>query len=437
MNTPAFVHDFREAAPYIDYLRDKTLVIGIASDMLENQVLPKLAADIGLLSSLGIKLVLVHGSRRQISALDKAAGIEPRYHDGRRITDEATLTRAKQACGILRADIEAALSVGPTHSPQRGKRLHIASGNFVSARPHGIINGIDMGYTGRVRKIDTEALQQRLNDGATVLISPLGASLSGKTYNLSMADIAEATAITLGAEKLIFIIEAEGILDSSGQLLTNLSAAEAKTLMEQNQIRSDQYRLLQASLNAVEHHVQRVHILSGLQDGSLISELFTREGSGTSIARAPFMNIRPASGSDIPDLIRLIRPLETQGVLTRRGREYLENHISEFSVLEHDRQIYGCVALKLFPESRTGELACLVVSPEAQDGGYGRLLLEHVISRCQAAGLSKLLALSTHTGDWFVERGFHPASSDKLPSERLKEYEASGRKSNIFCLVVK
>lgn len=432
MSTP-FVRDFREAAPYIDYLRGKTLVIGITSDMLENPVLQHLAADINLLASLGVQLVLVHGSRRQINALDRTAGCEPRYHDGRRITDEATLTRAKQACGMLRADIEAALSVGSTQTLQRG-RLRIASGNFVSARPYGIIDGTDMGYTGRVRKIDTEALRQRLDDNAVVLISPLGASLSGKTYNLSMADIAEAAAIALTAEKLIFIVEAEGIQDENGRLITNLSAKDARTLIEQGKVRPDQRRLLQSALNAVEHQVQRTQILSGLEDGSLISELFTREGSGTSIAQEPFIHIRRATGSDIAGLIRLIRPLEERGILLRRSREYLEHHIREFFILEHDRQTYGCVALKLFPEERTAELACLAVSPEAQDGGYGKLLLDHITAAAKSAGMNKLIALSTHTGDWFTERGFIPATPDDLPAARRREYEESKRKSHIYSL---
>ncbi len=434
MTTPHFVKDFREAAPYIDYLRGKTLVIGIASSMLESPVLHSLAADIHLLASLGVKIVLVHGSRRQISALSEASGITPQYHGGRRITDEATLTRAKQACGMIRFDIEAALAVGIAHSPQRGKRLRLACGNFVSARPFGIIDGIDMGYTGRVRKIDVEAIQQRLNDGAVALISPLGSSLSGKTFNLSMADIAESAAIALKAEKLIFVVEQEGILDEEGLLIPNLSANEARNLLESDRIQPNQRRLVQSALTAVENQIQRVHVLSGLEDGSLMSELFTREGTGTSFSQAPFMSIRQAGSSDIADIISLVRPLEEAGILLKRSREYLENHIREFFVLEHDRQIYGCVALKIFETEQAAELACLVVSPNAQDGGYGELLLEHVIKETRARKLHSLFALSTHTGDWFIERGFQTALPDELPNARRQEYDESKRHSKIFMM---
>ena len=428
----AFVHDFREAAPYIDYLRGKTLVIGVASNLVAGRPLAALATDLTLLASLGVRLVLIHGSRQQISELSEASGHKPQYHNGRRITDNATLSLAKQACGLVRFNVEAALSVGVAHSPQRGKRLRIASGNFVSARPLGVSNGVDMIYTGRVRKVDTEAIHQRLDDGALVLISPLGHSLSGKTFNLSMADLAEAVAMALKAEKLLFIVEQDGILDESGAPISNLSAKEAQLRLEQNTIQPAQRRLLKAAITAVENDVQRTHILSGLQDGSLIRELFTRNGIGTSIAQAPFMSIRQAHSSDIPDIISLIRPLEDEGVLLRRSREYLDNHIHEFFVLEHDRQVYGCVALKTFANSQAAELACLVVSKNAQDGGYGELLLEHVLNETHKRGLNTLFALSTQTSEWFLERGFQPVETSSLPPERLQEYHHSGRHSQIF-----
>ena len=429
-----FVHDFREAAPYIDYLRGKTLVIGVASNLVSGQPLAALATDLTLLASLGVHLVLIHGSRQQISELSNAAGHEPEYHNGRRITDNATLTLAKQACGLVRFNIEAALSVGIAHSPQRGKYLRIASGNYVSARPLGVSNGIDMGYTGRVRKVDSEAIQQRLDDGALVLISPLGHSLSGKTFNLSMADLAEAVAISLKAEKLIFIINQEGILDEKDALISNLSAKEAQQRIENDSVHVAQRRILKAAINAVENDVQRTHVLSGLQDGGIIRELFTRNGVGTSVAKAPFMNIRQAHSGDIPDIMSLIRPLEDEGILLPRSREYLDSHIHEFSVLEHDRQIYGCVALKIFTESKAAELACLVVAKHAQDGGYGKLLLEYVLNEAQKHGLDMLFALSTQTGEWFLERNFQSAEVAQLPLGRQQEYHDSGRCSKIFML---
>ncbi|ASK27187.1 amino-acid N-acetyltransferase [Neisseria chenwenguii] len=433
MNPPdGFVGGFREAAPYINHLRGKTLVIGIAGSLLQGPPLRRLAADLNLIASLGVRLVVVHGSRSQINRLAQADGLTPQYHQGRRITDEATLQYAKQAAGILRSDIEAALYSSFAQSPQRSKPISVASGNFISAKPMGVIDGTDMGYTGLVRKTDTEAVRQRLDDGAIVLISPIGHTLSGKTFNLSMGDIAEAAAVALQAEKLIYLIEQDGILDSDGRLITNLSAEEARRMMAKNQAAPRQERLLRYAVNAVGHGVGRTQILNGNDDGSLIRELFTRHGAGTSVARDAFVRIRQAHHDDIPAIMSLIRPLEEQGILLRRSREYLEDHIGSFSVLEHDRCLYGCVALKTFADPQSAELACLAVSPDAQAGGYGEMLLKHITDQARRKNIRRLFALSTHAGEWFAERGFQTASADDLPEERRRDHVEGGRNSKIF-----
>lgn len=432
MNTSVgFVGDFREAAPYINYLRGKTLVIGVASSLLDGGPLKRLAADLNLLASLGVRLVVVHGSRSQITASLAAQNITAAYHKGRRICDETVLQHAKQISGIIRCDIEAALCSSISQSPQRNKPLSIAGGNFISAKPVGIIEGVDMGYSGSVRKIDTEAIADRLDSGALVLISPIGYTLSGKIFSLGMGEIAEAAAIELKAEKLIYLIEEEGILNSDGLLMTNLSAQEARQFIA-HYPDSSQKPLLQHALNAVENGVARTQILSGRDDGSLLRELFTRDGAGTSVARDSFVNIRAAHTLDIPNIMALIRPLEEKGILLRRSREYLEDQIHTFSVLEHDQHIYGCVALKTFADPTQGELACLVVSPDAQAAGYGEMLLAHLLQQARTAGIKKLFALSTHTGEWFVERGFQTASAEALPEERRQDLIESGRNSKVF-----
>ena len=266
-----------------------------------------------------------------------------------------------------------------------------------------------------------------------VLLNPLAASASGKLFNLSMAEIAETTAVALKADKLLFLIGQDGILDENGRLLSNLSAEEAEGRLKSGRICHRQHDLLDAALNAVGKGVGRCQILSGLNDGALIGELFTRNGTGTSIAQNPFMCIRPAEGGDIADIVTMIRPLEEAGILLRRSLRYLETHIGDFSVLEHDRRIYGCVAVKTFADAPDcSELACLAVSSEAQDGGYGELLLEHSLDKARRLGCKRLFALSTQTGDWFAERGFQTASPEDLPLERQREYRNSKRGSAVF-----
>lgn len=430
-----FVHTFREAAPYIHYLRGKTLVVGVASALLQGQTLLNLAADLNLLSILGIRLVLVHGSDKQMDDLCTQRGYAVRFHQHRRVSDETILQFAKQVCGQLQFELQAALSLGLAHTPQRTPRLRVATGNFLSAKPLGVLDGVDMGYTGMVRKVDYRAIEDYLQQNAMVLISPMGASLGGQTYHLAMAEVAEAVAVALRAEKLIFVTEWDGVVDELGQLAHELTLAQAQALLENNNSLVAQRPIVQAAVGALKGEVSRVQVISGVQNGALLRELFSREGVGTSIAPTPFMNVRSAQEHDIVDIIALIRPLEEKGVLVKRSRAYLEGHIREFSVLENDRQIYGCVALKSFVScDDAAELACLVVSPEARDGGYGDLLLKHIVTQAKSLGIQRLFALSTHTADWFLERGFQSAQVSDLPNERQVDYHASGRQSKVFVL---
>lgn len=433
MPASAFVADFRQAAPYIHYLRGKTVVLAISSHVLLEGRMASLTADIQLLASLGVRLVLLHGIRQYLNRMVCAQGKSLLYHRGWRVTDAATLQLAKQACGLARFDLEALLSASPAQVPGRsGETLKIASGNFLRAKPLGVLDGVDMGYTARVRKVDTVAIQQRLAENNVVLVSPMGHSLSGKSFNLGMDDVAQALAVSLEAEKLIFLGTEIGVLDQQQRLISQMTSSEVDTLLHAGVQSTDMIRMLRAATGALEHGVRRVHILSGFADGSLIQELFTRQGGGTSLAQSAFMRIRAADSHDVGDIVQLITPLEAAGVLLPRSREYLENHIQEFSVLEHDCHVYGCVALKIFAAEKAGELACLVVSPDAQDSGYGELLLDYTLKQARNKGLHTLFALSTRTGNWFDERGFQLSAFDQLPAERQVQYLQNRRHSKVY-----
>lgn len=390
-----FVAHFREAAPYIRQMLGKTLVAGIDDRLLEGDTLNKLAADIGLLSQLGIRLVLIHGARHFLDRHAAAQGRTPHYCRGLRVTDETSLEQAQQFAGTVRSRFEAALC-GSVSGFARAPSVPLVSGNFLTARPIGVIDGTDMEYAGVIRKTDTAA----------------------------------SAAVSLQAEKLVYLTLSDGIARPDGTLAETLSAQEAQSLAEH--AGGETQRLISSAVAALEGGVHRVQILNGASDGSLLQELFTRNGIGTSIAKEAFVSIRQAHSGDIPHIAALIRPLEEQGILLHRSREYLENHISEFSILEHDGNLYGCAALKTFTEADCGEIACLAVSPQAQDGGYGERLLAHIIDKARGIGISRLFALSTNTGEWFAERGFQTASEDELPETRRKAYRSNGRNSHIL-----
>jgi amino-acid N-acetyltransferase len=433
MQTPEqFVHWFRAAAPYIHGFRGRTFVVAFGGEVVAEGKFQTLTHDLNLLASLGVRLVLVHGARPQIAAQLAARGAQPRFVRGIRVTDEAALQSAKQASGQLRVEIEALLSMGLPNSPMANAEIRVAGGNFVTARPRGVLDGVDMQYTGEVRKIHAEAIRRRLEAGELVLLSPLGYSPTGEIFNLTMEDVAAEAAIALGADKLIFLIEQAGVSDASSQLLRELTVSAAETALRERQDLPEDARLyLPAAVKACRAAVPRAHLLSRHLDGALLLELFTHEGVGTMVAQDPLERLRPACIEDVASILALIAPLEVDGTLVKRSRERLEMEIERFSVLEHDAVIAGCAALYPFPDAGAGELACLAIHPDARNGGAGDRLLRHIEAQARRAGLRQLFVLTTRAAHWFVERGFAAAEVDALPAQRQQLYNYQ-RNSKVF-----
>src|SRR5690606_16911198 len=178
-----FVPWFRSVAPYIHKHRSNTLVVGIAGEAIAAGKLQNVAQDLALIQSMGVKIVLVHGFRPQVNEQLLAKGHQPRYSHGIRITDEIALDCAQEAAGQLRYEIEAAFSQGLPNTPMAGATVRVISGNFISARPVGLIDGVDFLHSGLVRKVDTEGIQRTLDMGAMVLLSPFGFSPTGEAFN--------------------------------------------------------------------------------------------------------------------------------------------------------------------------------------------------------------------------------------------------------------
>ena len=155
--------------------------------------------DFALLNSLDIRLVLVHGIRPQIDERLKKLNTPALFHNNLRITDDLALQCVKEAAGLVRVEIEALLSMGLSNSPMAGSALKVASGNFVTAKPIGVIEGVDYCHTGEVRRIDSLAIHQQLDQDNIVLISPVGYSPSGEVFNLSAEQVATAVSIALKA----------------------------------------------------------------------------------------------------------------------------------------------------------------------------------------------------------------------------------------------
>jgi len=427
-----FVSWFRNSSPYIHAHRNRTFVIFFSGVAVTEPDFDNLIHDFALLKSLGVRLVLVHGIRTQIDERVLEQGDTPKFHHHLRITDATTLQYVKQAAGLVRIEVEALLSMGVSGSPMAGAKIRVASGNFVTAKPLGVLDGIDYCYTGKVRRIDSQGIHQQLDQNNVVLISPIGYSPSGEVFNLSAEEVATEVAISLQAEKLILLTEQACVSPQDQQPIQQLTTVQANELLQQNPTLSEIIaRSLQAAIQSCQKGVQRAHLINRHVDGALLLELFTRDGIGTLISSTAFETIRTATLDDIGGILELIKPLEQQGKLAKRSREKIEMEISDYVVIERDGLIIGCIALHADLPGQFGAIACLAVHPDYQGGARAKRMLEFVYDKAKQLQLNTLFVLSTQTMHWFIEQGFLPTDLQHLP-EALRLLYNPARNSKIL-----
>jgi len=448
LNRPQeFVSWFRSVAPYIHAFGGKTFVIVFGGEVVDDGQLVSLSHDLNLLASLEVRIVLVHGARPQIESRLKRANLKTKLAGGLRVTDDQAMEVVKEANGSIRVEIESLLSMGLVNSPMAGSDIRVASGNFVTAKPIGVLEGVDLQHTGEVRKVDGIAIQKRLDDGEMVLLSPLGYSPTGEAFNLSLEDVAVSTAIALDADKLIFLMDSSGVHNARGELLREMTAQKAKNLLQHvknnhsknGQIKSqdapniteDEAYYLPAAIRACDHGVARTHLICRHTDGAILQELFTHDGIGTMVTEMPLESMRQAEIDDVGALLQLIEPLEAEGILVRRGRERLEMEIEQFYVMEHDGRVIGCAALYPFAQEKMAEFACLAIHPAYRGGGRGDRLFHYCEEQAKVAGFETIFCLTTRTEHWFLERGFIEKTVTDLPTEKQKIYNLQ-RRSKVF-----
>lgn len=431
MDSKHFVDWFRASAPYIHAFRGQTFVLAFGGEMLAEHRFLSFAHDIALLNSLGIRLVLVHGSRPQIEERLRERGGQTQYLRGLRVTDEDALACVKEAAGTVSLEITALLSMGLANTPMAGAGIRVASGNFITARPLGVIEGTDYRYTGTVRRVDNQGIRQQLDSGAIVLLSPLGYSPTGEIFNLSALEVAASVAAALEASKFICLVDGSGLGAANGKVLRELTPQEAEAILGNKEITTELADSVRHALIACRGGVKRAHLIDRNLDGALLLELFTRDGIGTMINADRYQETRQARIDDVGGILSLIAPLEESGLLVRRSREHLEIDIGQFTVVERDGTIIACAALHPFAEEEVGELACLAVHPDYRHQGYGDALLKRIAIEAGKLGLKQLFVLTTHAAHWFQERGFVKAGITDLPVARQRIYNYQ-RNSKVF-----
>jgi|TARA_Y100000310_G_scaffold328621_1_gene397049 amino-acid N-acetyltransferase len=433
LKTKPYVEWFRDSSPYINAHRQKTFVLYLGGEVFAHHNFENIVSDIALLNSLGVRLVLVHGATPQIDSYLSKHSIDCQYHKDIRITDDETQICVEDAVGRLRLQIEARLSMGLVNSPMYGAEIKVVSGNLIRAKPLGIHDGVDYLHTGEMRSVDTATIRKQLEDGAIVLLSPIGYSLTGEIFNLSAMSLTTEIAVALTADKLILFGKHPGVLDDSGQVISELQPPDLHSLIEEQRtpkdLQADTIRQLQLANKACQAGVNRCHLISYIEDGAMLEEMFTRDGSGTQICMESYEQIRSATFEDVGGIIELIRPLEEKGILVRRSRELLEAEVDKFTVIIRDGMIVACASL--YPYEGKGELACLATHPDYRDSDRGDLLLRSVERDAVARGLTELFVLTTQSAHWFKERGFVAGDLTDLPAERKLLYNFQ-RNSSVF-----
>jgi len=427
-----FVPWFRSVAPYIHKFRNQTFVVGIAGEAIAAGKLHNLAQDLAMIQSMGVKVVLVHGFRPQVNEQLAAKGHQAKYSHGIRITDSVALDCAQEAAGQLRYEIEAAFSQGLPNTPMAGSTVRVLSGNFITARPVGIVDGVDFQHSGLVRKVDVGGITRTLDMGALVLLSPFGFSPTGEAFNLSMEEVATSVAIAMQADKLIFVTEVHGIpldptqpVSEDNAIDTELPLAAAEGLLAQlppAQQPTDTAFYLQHCVKACKAGVERSHIIPFAVDGALLLEVYVHDGIGTMVVDEKLEELREATPDDVGGILQLIEPFEKDGTLVKRSRTEIERDVANYTIVEHDGVIFACAALYPYPEGKTAEMAALTVSPQSQGQGDGEKVLKRIEQRARLMGLQSIFVLTTRTMHWFIKRGFQQVDPDWLPEARKRKY---------------
>ena len=418
-NTQDYVEWFRGAAPYIKAHRKKTFVVMVSDEVIYSDRFIGLVHDIALLKHLGIKLVILHGSRSSIDAHLAEHNLESSFHRNIRITDTTILPHVVQSINAVSTYFESQLSMGLPNTPMSGSEITLASGNFVTGMPLGVIDGVDMQHSGKVRFIRHQAINELLDLNHVVLLSNLGYSRTGEVFNLPTEELAAEVASALGADKLIYLHR--GSYDDDQQAST-LSTGDCEQLLQQANTPVDRKNLLRQAIQAIRARVKRVHFIDQQVDGGLLLELFTRDGYGTMITNLFYEGSRVADIDDIGGIVSLIEPLEQSGVLVTRSREQMELQIRHFQVIEKDGMVIACIACIPDDNDKVAEVACLAVHQDYQCGGLASQLLQIAEERALKLGIKDLYTLTTRTSHWFIEHGFNHDPDFELPLARHSSY---------------
>jgi acetylglutamate kinase len=273
-----------EALPYIRRFRGTTIVVKYGGHAMENDELARqFAEDIVLLQSVGIRPVVVHGGGPQISSLMERLGMVPEFRDGLRVTDAASLDVARMVLvGKISRNIVSSINV---HGPLAVGVSGEDAGLILASARHP-----DLGFVGDVESVNPAILERLLAEDLIPILSTIGADVAGQAYNINADTVAGAIAEALGAEKVIYLTDIEGLLrdiDDPSSLINRIDAKSLQSLMDDGTLSGGMIPKIAACVHAVENGVGSAHILDGRVPHVTLLELFTDTGIGTMVTGAP------------------------------------------------------------------------------------------------------------------------------------------------------
>jgi acetylglutamate kinase len=268
-----------EALPYIQKFKNKIFVIKLGGSVLHSNKEDSLLSDIALLVSLGIKIILVHGGGIEISKLTKRLGLNVKFVDGLRYTNEETLNIVKMALGKINSELTGKLqnlncnAIGTT-----GK-----SGKLIEAE-----RIVKLGFVGRITKVNPKILNDLLDKNYLPVIQPIGVDKAGTALNINADEFASNIAKAVRAEKLIFISDIPGLLRNPKDertLIASITTKELRQKLEWFELNEGMIPKAKAMINAIESGVKSIHLIDGRKEHSLLLEVFTDKGTGTMVIK--------------------------------------------------------------------------------------------------------------------------------------------------------
>lgn len=401
------IQQLREIAPYIRAHQNTTLVVVLSGEVQQLPHYPSIIKDLLLLQSIGVRLVCVFGCRPQISQALQAASLESAIVKGKRVTQAEHLDVIIPVVATMQLRHTALFTATARVAPLPSHTTSLVWGNWVTAQPIGVLEGVDFARTGKVRTTDVGTIEQLLDGGHIVAIHPLAASRLGDIYNLSSEDIAEQLVHSLKPDKLIVFADRMQLPESITEPGSFVDSARLAQLLPSV---SDHTHasLLQLAINVCQQQAQRVHFIDSALDGALLTELFTRDGSSLMVTSSSHERLQQAQSQHIPAIHELIKPMEQLGYLRPRDVETLEKQLHDFYILLLDEAIIGCASLHK-KGNGIAELACFVIAPAYQGKRKGFQLLSLIEQQATDMAITQLVVLTTQTRDWFEGQGFQLA----------------------------